>query len=337
MSRETAAHHYGSALKVGFILLPEFDLISLSGFVETLRQATDLGDVGRSTWAAWEISGQGRESVTASCGLETRVTLELGDPANFHYVAVVGGNLSGLPKIKLGLTEYLADASRQKIPLIGLGAGSFALAEAGLMRGRRCCLHWPHFQEFKNRYPETRPQIDDIFVEDRGITTCPGGTAATSLARILLERFFGPERLIKVMRRLLQEWNLPSDRLNTPGLDEYLDIPDPRVRQAVFFMIQNLSAAISTEDVAQEAGVSLRQLERLFKDTGDSPAARLRSLRLKQARWLLRNTRKTITDIALECGFADSSHFAKWYREHYDLNPGADRAGVKNKLPESLI
>ncbi len=326
MSQDAKSVRPGTVLKVGFILLPGFDLLAFTGFIETLRQAVDLGDVGRSAWASWSIMAPDPAPVPSSCGASVIPGGTWRDPGEFNHLVVVGGRLSGVGASHRELPDYRARAAARKISVVGLSSAVFVLGEAGLLKNRRCVVHWPHYQEFRSRFPDARPVIDEIFIEDRGVITCPGGTAASDLARRLMERFFGPERLIKILRRLMIDWNRPGDRLHGPGLDQYLDIPDPRVRRAVFFMIQNLSVTISTEDAAREAGLSPRQLERLFKETlNESPAEYLRGLRLKQANWLVHHTRKTITDIAIECGFSDSSHFAKWYKDFFGHSPGRDR------------
>lgn len=326
MKIDAKAARPGEVLKVGFILLPGFELLAFTGFIETLRQAIDLGDVGRSSWTFWSVMASDPAPVPSSCGVSIIPGGTLRDPAEFNYLVVVGGRLSGVEASHRDLPAYLARAAARKKIVVGLSSAIFILAEAGLLKNKRCVVHWPHYQEFRSRFPEARPVIDEIYVEDRGIITCPGGTSTVDLARELMARFFGPERLVKIMRRLMIDWNRPSDRVRLPNLDNYLDIPDARVRRAVFFMTQNLSVTISTEDAAREAGISPRQLERLFKDTLDeSPADYLRALRLKQANWLVLNTRKTITDIATECGFSDSSHFAKWYKQYSGQSPVRDR------------
>jgi transcriptional regulator GlxA family with amidase domain len=109
-------------------------------------------------------------------------------------------------------------------------------------------------------------------------------------------------------------------------MNAYQEITDPRVRRAVFYMEQNLSAMVTTEDVAGEVGISTRQLERLFQVfLRESPAGYFRKLRLRHANWLLHNTQRSITDIAIECGFSDSSHFAKRFKEFFGHSPGQAR------------
>jgi transcriptional regulator GlxA family with amidase domain len=134
---------------------------------------------------------------------------------------------------------------------------------------------------------------------------------------------------------MILDWNRPIDHPQTPYINDYQEITDPRVRRAVFFMEKNITAPISHARAAREAGISARQLERLFQlYLGESPAEYFRRLRLKHAEWLLHNTKKSITDIALECGFADSSHFAKRFKEFCGSSPSARRGSASGKQPD---
>ncbi len=314
-------------LKVGFTLTPDFTLLAFTGFIETLRQAADVGDLSRPIWCSWSVMNHNLEPVKSSCGLEVKPWETFRDPTDFDYLVLVGGLISSLDQVSPALVDYLTQAVKKGVPLIGLCTGSFVLARAGLLDGRRCGVHWYHYQDFKNRFPKSLPVIDELFVEDRGIITSPGGSATTDLALHLVQQYFGPERVVKILRHMILDWNRPVEHPQTPYMNDYQDIVDPRVRRAVFYMEQNIASNVRAEDAALEVGISTRQLERLFQVfLRESPAGYFRKLRLRHANWLLHNTRRSITDIALECGFSDSSHFAKRYKEFFGHSPGHTRA-----------
>jgi transcriptional regulator GlxA family with amidase domain len=323
MGGDIRSDNPASPLKVGFTLTPDFTLLAFTGFIETLRQAADMGDGSRPIWCSWSVMNHDLSPVKSSCGLEVIPWEVFREPADFDYIVLVGGLLNSLDKVSDELTAYLARAVKGGVPVIGLCTASFVLAQAGLLKGRRCGVHWYHYQDFKKSFPDVFPVIDELFVEDGGIITSPGGSTTTDLALHLVEKYFGPERVVKILRHMILDWNRPVDHPQTPYMKDYQEIIDPRVRRAVFFMEQNISSMISTEDAAEEAGVSTRQLERLFQVfLRDSPAGYFRKLRLRHANWLLHNTKKSITDIALECGFSDSSHFAKRFRDFFGRPPG---------------
>ncbi len=313
-------------LKVGFTLAPGFTMLAFTGFIETLRQAADVGDRSRPIWCSWSIMSHDLTPIRASCGVEITPWEVFREPLEFDYIVLVGGLLDSLDQVPESLTDYLARAARRGVTLIGLCTASFILAGAGLMNGLRCGAHWYHYQDFKNRYPEVIPVIDELFVEDGGIISSPGGSATTDLALHLVEKYFGSDRVVKILRHMILDWNRPVDHPQTPYMNDYQDITDPRVRRAVFYMEQNISSLLNTDDVAGEIGLSTRQLERLFQVfLRESPAGYFRKLRLRHANWLLHNTRRPITDIAIECGFSDSSHFAKRFREFFGHSPGHTR------------
>jgi transcriptional regulator GlxA family with amidase domain len=91
-------------------------------------------------------------------------------------------------------------------------------------------------------------------------------------------------------------------------------------------MEQNLEEPLSRTDLALSAGLSTRQLERLFrKYLNRSPARYYLELRLDKARLLLLQTNMSVIDVALACGFVSASHFSKCYRDFFGRTPRKER------------
>ena len=94
------------------------------------------------------------------------------------------------------------------------------------------------------------------------------------------------------------------------------------IRRAIDHLDRHFDEALDLADIARRAGMSYRNFHRLFQQVTDQPpAAYLRRLRLAKAAQLLQTTDRSITDIALECGFADGSHFARGFRQQFGLSP----------------
>jgi transcriptional regulator GlxA family with amidase domain len=109
-----------------------------------------------------------------------------------------------------------------------------------------------------------------------------------------------------------------------PPLSE--SVSEPRVRRALLLMEQNLTRPIAVAAVAQELGVSVRQLERLcMEHVGMGPASLYRQLRMRYANWLIENTDRSVTEIAIEAGFADCAHFSRQFKDTYGLSPSTRR------------
>jgi transcriptional regulator GlxA family with amidase domain len=324
---QPAKRRQPSRLAFGFLLAPDFTMIALAGFLAVLRQASDIGDKSKQVRCSWTTMGPNLSPVTASNGLQIIPGEIFRNPRDFDYIIIVGGLLGENRKYQSELLDYLKQADSYGVPLIGLCTGSFYLAEAGLMMRRKCCVHWYHFQDFINEFPDSIPVTDEIFIDDGDRITCPGGTSVTDLALYLIETNLGKERALKSVRHLLLDWIRPHNHPQMPFTPNYSEIVDPRIRKAVYLMEQSLGGEpITLEDVARTTNTSIRQLERLFKiHLGKSPFYYFREIRINYAHWLLKNSDRSITDIAYECGFSDSSHFSRYFKKQFGAPPIAIR------------
>lgn len=322
-SRDAAAK---ANLSVGFLLAPHFTLIAFAGFLAVLRHAGDIGDKSRQVRCHWTVMGREDREVVSSAGVKIAPWEPYRDPSQFDYIVVVGGLLRDDNRYDPEIISYLRLAADKGVNLVGLCTGSFYLAKAGLMQGRKCCVHWYHFQDFIQEFPDLIPVTDEIFITDRDRITCPGGTSVTDLALHLVGQHLGKELVLKCQRHLLLDWGRPHNHPQTPLTNDYSAISDPRVRKAVFLMEQSIGSELSVEELSDSVNTSARQMERLFQDHfGKSPLTYYREMRLKHGRWLLTNTDRTITDIAYECGFADASHFSRWFKNLFGVSPAAER------------
>ena len=107
----------------------------------------------------------------------------------------------------------------------------------------------------------------------------------------------------------------------------------PKLVGIIEKMEENLEEPLSPSLLAKQAGLSTRQLERLFRRYVDrSPKRYYLELRLKKARSLLLQTDMSVINVALACGFASPSHFSKCYRSHYNTTPYRER-GTQGMVP----
>ena len=83
-----------------------------------------------------------------------------------------------------------------------------------------------------------------------------------------------------------------------------------------------MAEEFSLERLAEQAGLSRFHFQRLFKSaTGVSPSRYHINLRMNEARRLLRETKMSVVDVALEVGYANPSHFARLFRRETGLSP----------------
>ena len=333
LEREAADQQYptgGPALRpelvVGFVLWPDFTLLALAGFIDSLRLAADVGDRSHQIRCKWAVMSPDSAPLRSSCGIEVFPDSRLRDPTTFDYIVVIGGLIWSFPKAKTELKMYLRAAAAARVPLVGVCTGSIVLAECGLMKNRRCCVASYHHNDLVSRAPDAIPVSAQLFVDDGDRISCAGGTASVDLASYLIQRHCGQDRATKLMHAMLvHHVRAPASAQRLLGVDDR-QVTDLRVGRALRLMEQHLSAPLPIAEVVRRLQMSQRQLERLFIATfGRSPSHVYRLMRVQHGRWLLENSTLPLTKVAFECGFADSSHFIRCFLEELGCTPGEFR------------
>lgn len=316
-------------LKVGFLLADRFTLSAFAGFVDVLRLAADEGDRSRQVGCSWAVLGKPGQPIKASCGLEVMPQRPMESPEAYDYLVMVGGLLHGGQRLVQGTEAFLLQAARAGVPLVGVCTGSFALARAGLLKGHIACVSWFHREEFASAFPELRVVSNRQYMIDRDRITCAGGTSVVHLAAELVERHLGRAAATKSLRILIEEQQAPARAFQPEPVVTHR-ARDHVVQQAMLQLEQSLHEPESIASVAAALGLSARQLERRFKtDVGLTPREYKGRLRLTRAQWLLENTDMSVTDVGLDCGFGDCSHFSRAYSAHFGVRPSAVRHALR--------
>src|ERR1700756_3516779 len=217
-------------LRVGVILAQHFTLSAFAVFVDHLRLAADEGARSRPLHVQWSIMASRAESVPASCGVSLEPTSGFLPPDSLDYVLVMGGILHAGPQVDEATMRYLREVGSTSVPLIGICTGSFVLCRAGLMKGRRSCVSWYHYQDFLEAFPSHEVIADRLFLADGPRITCAGGAGNAALATHLIERHPGPPAAKRPSRLLLFDPPRPGSAAQPPPpLSE--TVAEPRVRR----------------------------------------------------------------------------------------------------------
>ena len=309
-------------ISVAFLPCPDFTLLPLAGFVDAMRHAADEGDRSRQIHCRWTYLSATKKPIRASCGIKIRPWGRFEDPDRYDYLVVVGGLLSSMHRLAPKMYDFIRQGAEAGKSIIGLCTGSFVMAEAGLMKGRQCAVHIHHQKDFIERYPDSVPVVNEIYVKDGPFYTCPGGAAAIDLAvEILCERC-GRSRGMKGLTALVVDEHRKAEHIARMPDRDFENCGDRRVEQAVHLMRHNLGTSMRIGELADEMGTTVVQLERAFKKhTKKTPLVVWRDMRLQQARWCLLNSTRTVSEIAYECGFSDNSHLSRWFKREYGMPP----------------
>lgn len=291
----TANFETKSQRRIGLLLLPGFQVMcfsALSVFEVANKKA------GEALYDLHVLSEKGGQ-VASSFGMEV-FTQPMGS-RDFDTILIGVG--MEIPSTPHGIIAYLKESAGTTRRLASICLGSFVLGEAGLLYERRSTTHWRFAQEFQRRFPETRVEVDRIFIADGPIWTSAGMSAGIDLALSLVENDHGRELAKKTARGLVIHHRRAGGQSQHSALLE-LDAKSDRVQTALAYAKRNLRSSLGIEELAAVACLSPRQFTRVFRaETGISPSKAVEALRIEAARQLLEQSRLSLEEIATETGF----------------------------------
>ena len=196
-----------------FLTLPHYSMIACANAIEVLRMANRLSHETVYTWQA--VSPDGRP-VAASNGLTLHPTVALAAMAAARTCVLACGGVDVREAVDGRVTAALRRLARENVPLGSLCTGAFALAEAGLLRGRRCAVHWENLAPIEEEFREIE-FVRDLYAIDRDRVTCTGGVAPLSLMLAMVEARLGPGLAQAIAEQFLVERvRAGTERQRTP-------------------------------------------------------------------------------------------------------------------------
>ena len=316
--------HDTSPLTFVFVLVPDYSALSLISALETLRVANRGQAQPPFVWQVLSVDGG---PVASSLGAEMPVDGPLRDLTRREIALLVSGaNVQA--RADPALMGWLRRQHRRGAQIGGLCTAAHLLAEAGLLRRARATIHWENRHAFQESFPEVELS-DQVFLAEEGVFSTAGGTASIDLMLELIARDQGQGLANLVAGRLnyhdirfLQR----TARVTMPGR---IGIRHAKLRQVLDLMEAHLEDPLSPMVLADHAGISVRQLERLFRRYLGCPPKRFyNQLRLQRAQDLLLQSRMSVTEVSTACGFNSMTHFSKLFRERFGLSPTQVRREV---------
>lgn len=307
--------------QIAFLLIPNFSMIAVTTAIEPLRLANRAS--GRELYA-WHLFSPDGKPVTASNGIALAAEGPVEGTGNFGTVILCSGIDAHLYKDR-NVFAQLRKLDRKGADIGALCTGTHVLARAGLLDGYRCTVHWENLAALTEDFPAIEA-TEELFEIDRNRFTCAGGTAALDMMLNMIARQHGYELAAAVADQFMHERIRDEHDQQRMALSARLGVHHPKLMSVIRLMGEHLEEPLDRAKLAKSAGLSSRQLERLFrKYLNRSPARYYVELRLNRARLLLLQTNMPIIDVALACGFVSASHFSKCYRDFFGKTPRHER------------
>ncbi|MCT9091889.1 DJ-1/PfpI family protein [Streptomyces sp. ASQP_92] len=302
-------------------------LLDVSAPLEVFSTAATLG--ARYEVTLFSPSGG---PVTTSAG--TRLLTDPVDACAGRVHTLIVPGSPGLPeRMPAGLVDATRALHAVSWRTASVCTGAFALAEAGLLRGRRATTHWRHTATLTRRHRDIDVDGDAIFVKDGRIYTSAGVSAGLDLSLALVEADEGPDLTREVARDLVVF-------LQRPGGQSQFSVasrtPAPR-HGALAALLRSIAtdpaADHSLPHLARRAGLSARHLTRLFtEEVGCTPGGYVESMRLEAARALL-DAGGTVTEAAHRSGLGSDETLRRVFLRHLGVTPSAYRARFSTTHP----
>ncbi len=308
-------------VRIGFLILNDFSLLAFSAAIEPLRAANRLRERPIFNWVTVHKSDI---SAKASNGFKVSVTDDVDALFGCRLILICSGTNveKHVDKATLSIVRKL---SRNGIIVGAICSGTYVLAKAGMLDNRKCTIHWENIDAMREEFPHLEI-TNNLFEIDGSIVTCCGGTAALDMMLHLISQAHGAKLAAEISETFIHDRIRDSHDRQRIELRSRLGVSHPKLLMVVANMEANLEEPLSQTELADQAELSTRQLERLFKKYMQvTPTRHYLNLRLARARYLLRQTSMSILSVALACGFISASHFSKCYRETYGCTPRAER------------
>jgi transcriptional regulator GlxA family with amidase domain len=307
---------------IGFLLYPGYLLLDLAGPMSAFASANRFADEPLYRMQMVSVAGH---SISNSYGISVD-TCAL-KRRSFDTLIVVGGARWAMRPPDIGAIQLASSKVRR---LASVCTGAFVLAQCGLLDGRRVTTHWRDAAELQREHAAVRVESDSIFIKDGRVWTSAGITAGIDLALAMIEEDYGASIALQVSQHLVVYYRRPGGQSQFSAMSEVAPESD-RIRVALSYAREHLTASLSVERLAEVACLSSRQFGRVFKaETGETPAKAVERLRAEVARERIEGGAEPVESIAAAVGFSDPERMRRAFLRLYGEPPQSLRRKARH-------
>ncbi|WP_197517050.1 MULTISPECIES: GlxA family transcriptional regulator [unclassified Mycobacterium] len=305
---------------VVIVVFDDVTMLDVAGAGEVFAEANRFG-------ADYElkIASVDGHDVTTSIGTRLGVTDALSSIESADIIMVAGSDNLPRRAIDPALVDAVKSAAQRTRRLASICTGSFILAQAGLLNGRRATTHWHEARLFARAFPDVAVEPDALFVRDGDVFTSAGVSSGIDLALALVEMDHGTELVRDVARWLVVYLKRAGGQSQFSTLVEAEPPPQSPLRKVTAAISADPAADHSVKTLAAQASLSTRQLTRLFQsELGTTPARYVEMVRIDAARAAL-DAGRTVADTARMAGFGSPETLRRVFVDHLGVSPKAYR------------
>jgi transcriptional regulator GlxA family with amidase domain len=321
--------------RIVVVVVPPVDELDLVGPLQVFNSVNRLA--GRRIYAIEVVTNAPSLTVDGEGGVLTFL-------ARQHFKHVEGACDSVLLVCGLA-TRTVRDAAlsawlrrmAQRVRRLGaVCVGSFLLAEAGLLNGRRATTHWKFGRELADRHPKVRVEHEPLWVKDGNIYTCAGISAGIDLALAWVEEDCGGGLAHEAARELVLFLRRPGGQpqVSLSLASQASDMTS--LRELQMWIVEHLGDKLTVEHLADRMAMSVRNFERVFtREVGTTPAQYVLQMRVEAARRLLERGDRGLKQVAAAVGFSGVDLMRRAFVRLLGITPRAygEIAASSGRLP----
>lgn len=325
MLEKSKHRHRQQPQKVGLLLVPGFSMVGFSAIVEPMRVANRLAGSPLYDCSIVTIDGQAPNS---SSGIPIPSDRSIAQSSAKHDLIIV---CSGFFDRKTAKSQHLLDWLRKQAALgCTMGAistGAEFLANAGLLDGYRCTIHWENEESFRENHASAILTGGLYEINPKRITAA-GGIAALDMMLNWIALSNDEYMVTAIAEQFIHSPSRIPGEMQRKAEIKLVQRRSPKLAKAIELMMANVESPLSSVQICRRVGLSRRQLERLFSEHRHKTLHRYYlELRLNQARYLIFQTGMPLLQISIASGFSSQSHFSRRYKDYFQSTPSQDRHG----------
>lgn len=275
----------------------------------------------------WRFVSDKPGLVTGKDGMLVRAEPAIPDHGFGDAMIVVGGNTTAeawLPRLRA--------MQRRSLPVVLLSDAATAYIRAVKAPPGKVTTHWRDV--FTLQETGYFPNLTSRFAErSDGVVTAAGAGATAELVIGLIAPWMQSTQVAELGNQLLLHTIRKGDAEQPKDIADNAGLFDARVTEAIRLMENSIAEPMSMAELTDQAGLSTRHLERVFRKVfNDTPAKFYKRLRARKARAMIEETLMPMVEIAVATGFGSSDTLARAVRDEYGMTPSKMRARRKITL-----
>jgi len=314
---------------IAFLVIPDATLLDITGPYEVFSQALEYIEIKKkntdTTYKLHSLSINKKKNVQTASGMviqceENIHTIDY--PIDTLIIPGVPNSLIEKYKLPKNVLEWISGQAKTVRRICSVCTGSFFLAEAGLLNGKKATTHWEKCDVLNTLHPAIIVDNNPIFIKDGNVYTSAGISSGMDLALALIEEDFDKSLALEVARQMVLYLKRPGSQSQYSSVLTHQNADYQPIQKICNLISEHLHENLTIENLSAEISMSPRNFARVFvREIGITPAKYIDKLRIETACRYLVDTRLSLKEIANMCGMGSPDNMRKIFLKHIKISP----------------